>query len=179
MKRGKRKRGRYPFQKIVHFFYICYVSRLLHGVCRYLKVYLPRGEGGEGIVRSFIFLPFLILHPHARPGMFLISVVKNHEHLISSFISDLLASLKISLCEIVAAPGVRGRRYMGDEVSTICHHPSPPSSSSSLSFAFSSRSFALRTSRSCSASRRSRALRSRRSQPPGSPRFSEVMECGC
>ncbi len=48
MKRGKRKRGRYPFQKIVHFFYICSVSRLLHGVCRYVKVCLPRRGGGEG-----------------------------------------------------------------------------------------------------------------------------------
>lgn len=117
MKMGKRKRGRYPFQKIVHFFYICSASRLLHGVCRYVKVCLPRrGGGGEGrerdrerererergrevIVRSFMFPPFLIFHSHARPGMFLISVVKDHEHLISFLISDLLASLEICFCE--------------------------------------------------------------------------------
>lgn len=134
-------------------------------------------------MRSFIFPPFLIFHSHARPVMFLISVVKDHEHLISFFISDILASLEICFCETAsrALPpwGERAPDIWGDGVSTIYHHPSPPSSSNSLSFAFSSRSFALRTSRSCSASRRSRALRSRRSQPPGSPRFSEVMECGC
>lgn len=150
----------------------------------------------EGIVSSFMFLPFRIFHsttpwntikilsfPLRGLVSFLISFVKDRKHLKSFFVFNLLASLGISFREIasLALPtwGWEGADRWGNGVPKICYHPSPPSSSSSLSFAFSSRSFALRTSRSCSTSRRSRALRSRRSQPPGSPRFSEVMEWGC
>lgn len=61
---GKRKRGRYPFQNIVHFSYICSVSRLLHGGRRYLKICLP-GGGGSGRVRcSFYVSSFPLISFH-------------------------------------------------------------------------------------------------------------------
>lgn len=50
--RGKRRRKRLPFQKIVHFFYIFSVARLLHGGRRYLKVSLPGLGGGNGRVEQ-------------------------------------------------------------------------------------------------------------------------------
>lgn len=105
------------FKKLYIFFflkYLLYVSRLLHGVCRYGEsMFAPGGSGGvggrgrwgkEGIVSSFIFLPFLISHSHARPGMFLISVVNDREHLLSFVISDRLASLESPFARSQAGP---------------------------------------------------------------------------